>query len=256
MARWAKYPTMHVYHFTGYEPGALKRLMGRYATREDEIDRMLRARLFVDLHLVLRRTLRASVEQYSLKALEVFHGFERKIPLDEASTAMREMEHGLELGKADEIRQSVKEAIALYNADDCLSAWSLRDWLERERQLLEQKGHKIPRPTAPSDGAAPEALTERQKRTAALVANLRDRVPDEPKLRNEEQAARWLLSNLLDWHRRESKSEWWEFYRLAELPDEDLLDERSALAGIPVPQTCGYPERHSDGSLFVRKAGS
>src|ERR1700731_2723462 len=31
-------PKMHVYHFGGYEPGALKRLMGMYATREDEID--------------------------------------------------------------------------------------------------------------------------------------------------------------------------------------------------------------------------
>ena len=31
------------------EPSALKRLMGRYATREDEVDRMLRAGLLVDL---------------------------------------------------------------------------------------------------------------------------------------------------------------------------------------------------------------
>jgi predicted RecB family nuclease len=77
MARWAKYPAMHVYHFTGYESGALKRLMGRYATREDEIDRMLRAYLLVDLHTVTRRAVRASVEHYSLKALEPFYGFER-----------------------------------------------------------------------------------------------------------------------------------------------------------------------------------
>ena len=78
MARWAKYPAMHVYHFTGYESGALKRLMGRYATREDEIDRMLRAYLLVDLHTVTKRSLRASVEHYSLKALEPFYGFERR----------------------------------------------------------------------------------------------------------------------------------------------------------------------------------
>jgi uncharacterized protein len=47
---------MRVYHFTGYEVGALKRLMKRYATREEEIDRMLRARLFIDLHTVAKRT--------------------------------------------------------------------------------------------------------------------------------------------------------------------------------------------------------
>ena len=43
-------PRMHVYHFGAYEPGALKRLMGMYATRENEIDRMLRAGVLVDLH--------------------------------------------------------------------------------------------------------------------------------------------------------------------------------------------------------------
>lgn len=189
MAQWAQYPEMHIYHFTGYEPGALKRLMGRYATREDEIDRMLRAQLFIDLHAVLKRTFRASVEQYSLKALEVFHSFERKLPLEEARTAMREMEHGLELERSDQIRKTVKEKIVLYNEDDCLSTWSLRNWLERERRLLEQAGHKIPRPAALTDGAAPEALSERQQRTASLAASLRVDVPDEPAQRNDEQAA-------------------------------------------------------------------
>jgi predicted RecB family nuclease len=70
MARWKSEPAIHIYHFTPYEPAALKRLMGRYATREDEIDRILRAGLFIDLHKVLKRSIRAGVEQYSLKALE------------------------------------------------------------------------------------------------------------------------------------------------------------------------------------------
>jgi predicted RecB family nuclease len=49
MVRWAASPDLHIYHYAPYEPAALKRLMGRYATREEEIDRMLRAGLFVDL---------------------------------------------------------------------------------------------------------------------------------------------------------------------------------------------------------------
>ena len=36
--------------------------MSRYATREEEVDRLLRARVFVDLHRVVRQGLRASVE--------------------------------------------------------------------------------------------------------------------------------------------------------------------------------------------------
>ena len=109
MTRWSEYPAMHIYHFTPYEPSALKRLMGRHSTREDEIDRMLRAGLFIDVHTVLKRALRASVEQYSLKALEVFHGFQRAVPLEEARSAMRQMEHALELGHPAEAGENVKE---------------------------------------------------------------------------------------------------------------------------------------------------
>ena len=40
---------MHVYHYAQYEITALKRLMGRYGTREDELDDLLRRGVFVDL---------------------------------------------------------------------------------------------------------------------------------------------------------------------------------------------------------------
>ena len=65
---------------------------------------------------MIKRSVRASVEQYSLKALEVFHGFTRRIPLEEAGPAMRAMQHGLEVGRAPQVSDAVKEAIALYNA--------------------------------------------------------------------------------------------------------------------------------------------
>jgi uncharacterized protein len=46
---------MHVYHYARYEIDALRRLMGRYATREDEIDALLRAEVFVDLYTIVRQ---------------------------------------------------------------------------------------------------------------------------------------------------------------------------------------------------------
>lgn len=231
VARWARYPALHIYHFAPYEPSALKRLMGRYATREDEIDRMLRAGLLVDLHTVLKQAVRASVEEYSLKALEVFHGFGRAVPLDEARRAMRQVEHSLELGRPTDVDESIWKTVQGYNADDCLSTRSLRDWLEGERRALEQAGHRIPRPPV-SVGAPPEAVDERQQRVTALVADLQNGIPADIRERTDEQKGRWLLANLLDWHRRESKADWWEFYRLRDLPDEDLLDERTGLAGL------------------------
>ena len=33
MTRWSEYPAMHIYHFTPYEPSALKRLMGTSTLR-------------------------------------------------------------------------------------------------------------------------------------------------------------------------------------------------------------------------------
>jgi predicted RecB family nuclease len=49
MDRSKAYPNLHVYHYAPYQPVALKRLMGRYGTREDELDRLLRGKCFVDL---------------------------------------------------------------------------------------------------------------------------------------------------------------------------------------------------------------
>ena len=70
MARWEQHPDFHIYHYGAYETTAVKRLMSRYATREDEVDRLLRGRVFVNLHRVVRQGLRASVESYSIKRLE------------------------------------------------------------------------------------------------------------------------------------------------------------------------------------------
>ena len=231
MAKWAEHPGMHIYHYSPYEPSALKRLMGRYGVREDEIDRMLRAKVFIDLHTVVKRSVRASVEQYSLKALEVFHGFARKISLDEAGRAMRALQHSLESARSTPFNDAVEDAIIAYNADDCFSTQSLRDWLERARTQLEDTGHVIARPVA-TDGTATPALSDRQRRSAALGTALKNNVPVDSALRSPDQAASWLLADLLDWHRREVKAEWWEFFRMKDLTDEDLFDERSAIAGL------------------------
>lgn len=231
MRRWHEDPAMHVYHFGAYEPSAFKRLMGIYTTREDEIDRMLRAHLFVDLHTIFKQAARASVEEYSLKKIEKFYGFTRIIPLDESREAMRCVEHTLELGRATELPQKYIHSLEAYNGDDCRSTAKLRDWLEAQRQELVSAGAQIPRPPL-GDGAPAEELDERQKRVAALVAELVADIPVDPNERTPEQSAQWMLAQLLDWHRRENKASWWEGFRLADLEDDDLMDDRAGLAGL------------------------
>jgi uncharacterized protein len=41
-----------------------------------------------------------------------------------------------------------------------------------------------------------------------------------------------LLAHLLEWHRREDKSAWWDYFRLRDLDDEALLDETAGLSGL------------------------
>jgi len=231
LARWERDPNMHVYHFGAYEPGALKRLMGRHATREAEMDRLLRAGRFVDLHVVVKQALRASVEEYSIKKLEPLYAFTREQPLDEAGPALRLIERGLELGLPVSADDEFANKVVAYNRDDCLSAKALRDWLETLRAGAIAAGHAIERPNEDA-GDAPPDIGEREALAAALAERLRESVPEDPAARDDEQRARALLAHLLDWHRREEKAAWWEFYRLRELPDEALLDETAAISGL------------------------
>jgi len=231
IGRWTEEPTMHVYHFGAYEPSAFKRLMGIYATREEEIDRMLRAGLMVDLHTIFKQAVRAGVEEYSLKAAEAFHQFKRVTPLAESREAMRFVEHRLELGWSGELPAELCKALEGYNEDDCRSTASLQYWLESERKKLVDSGVVIGRPEG-GDGAPSEELDERQKRVRALVMDLTADVPTETSARSSEQQARWMLAQLLDWHRRENKASWWEGYRLQALDEEDLADERASLIGL------------------------
>lgn len=166
--RLEKYPDLHIYHFAPYEPAALKRLMGRYATREDEIDRMLRAGLFVDLYAVVRHSIRASVESYSIKKLEPLYGFSRLAGLTDASKILAKVQACIELDDANGIQEADRTVVNAYNRDDCLSAWALRDWLETLRDGMIKAGNSIDRPAAKT-GEASQDLSDWQRKIAALI---------------------------------------------------------------------------------------
>ena len=239
MARWAADPNMHVYHFGAYEPGALKRLMGRYATREAEVDRLLRGDRFVDLHAIVRQSLRASVEEYSIKKLEPLFGFTRAQPLPQASASLRVIERDLELGHPVDVEGDQARIVEAYNRDDCLSAQALRDWLESLRAGAVAAGAEIPRP-AVETGEPSVKVDERERLVRELAERLLRGVPEIAEERNPEQQGQWLLAHMLEWHRREEKAPWWEYFRLRELSDEELLEEMPALSGLEFIERVGY----------------
>ncbi len=236
--RRRQFPDMHVYHFSPYEPGALKRLMGKHVSREDEIDSMLRAGVLVDLHLVVRQGMRAGVERYSLKDLEALHGFNRTTDLRDARTNLRRFEFALEMKDLPGLDPEVLTVVESYNREDCLSTLQLRNWLETVRQSLLDAGHDIARPV-PQSGDASEEVAASRVLSLDLMSKLLKGIPEDPAAHDPEQRAQWLLANMMEWHRREDKAPWWEYFRLRELNDEQLLEERNAVAGLKFLERIG-----------------
>ena len=212
------------------------------ATKEEEVDRMLRARLFVDLHAIVKQGVRASVERYSLKELEVFFRFKRETALTDALPKLLAVERALELGHVGDLTEEMRSVAESYNRDDCLSAWKLRDWLESKRAELVDTGEQVPRPT-PQSGEPSETIDERRQRALFLMDKLLQDVPTEREERSDEQQACWLLAYMLEWHRREGKAPWWEFYRLRDLSDEELVDEKGAVSGLRFVERVGGTKR-------------
>ncbi|MDW9377918.1 TM0106 family RecB-like putative nuclease [Sinorhizobium meliloti] len=231
IARRAQFPDLHIYHYAPYEPGTLKRLMGRYATRESEVDKLLRGNVLVDLYTVVRNSVRASVESYSIKKLEAFYGFVRGTPLREANVALTALQVALQVSDVASVSEEVKAIVAAYNDDDCRSAEALRDWLEQLRTDAIASGAVINRPS-PEKEEPSEDVSEREARIAALIERLTYNVPVDEAERNPAEHGKWILAYCLDWHRREAKSNWWEYFRLGDLTAEELLDEKAGLGGL------------------------
>jgi uncharacterized protein len=232
MERRRRNPEMHIYHYAPYEPTAIKRLVGRHGTCVDEVDELLRAGVFVDLYRAVRQGIRASVESYSIKRLEPLYGFTRSVPLREANVALQSYEAAMALGNDLQEIGDLLKTIEGYNRDDCLSALRLRDWLEDRRGELAVKcGRELPRPT-PQSGEPAEKLTARLQEVRAIMARLLAPLPANEIEWTDEHRALWLLAQMLEWHRREEKSVLWEYFRLCELSDDELQEDKNALGGL------------------------
>src|SRR5438094_7768731 len=224
--RLDRHPDLHVYHYAAYEPNALKWLASTYATREQDADRLLRGRVLVDLYRVVRQSVQVGTESYSLKELEALYRGKRTTEIVDAAASIVTYEEWL-----DSRDQRKLDEILAYNADDCLSTAQLRDWLEARRLEAIAKYGDIPRP-GPEEVEPSDTLRDIDERTAVLVDRLLEGVPEEAADRSKEQQARYLLAHSLNWHRREGKSEWWEYYRKWSVTDEQLVEDREAIGAI------------------------
>jgi len=218
-------PEMHVYHYAAYEQSALKRLTGRHATRETELDALLRGERFVDLYAVVRNGIRISKPSYSIKKVEDFYwGQTRKAGSEaEVADAMTSVvEYERFLVEAD---RSILDSIERYNREDVRSTHALHEWLEERRAELETIHGTRPRPEV-KDGSAGDEASAAERAESALAERLRE-------------AGQPLLAGLVGWHRREDRPKWWEFFRVGDLDDEMLVEDASTLGGLSAPVQVG-----------------
>ena len=214
--RLTRWPDLHVYHYAAYEVTALKRLMSEYATREDELDDLLRREVFVDLFQVVRQSLRISHPSYSIKSVRSFFMDDAgKGAVATGGDSILEFERWRRTNDA-----AILQAIVDYNEEDCVSTLKLRDWLiGRKGEAEAAVGATVPGKPA-KDVEVSEKREEADALTEARIARLRG-------IGTQEAT---LLADLLNYHRREAKPEWWAYYDRQKKSLDDLLEDTEAIA--------------------------
>ena len=245
--RRRRYPAMHVYHYASYEKSALRRLAQAHRTREEEIDHLLRGEVLVDLFAVVRQALVISEDGYGLKKLERFYELERGTDVKRGDESIVMFERWLL-----ERNQQILNDIEAYNRDDCRSTHLLRDWLlERRAEAITAFGVAFPfRPVkSPQDPCHPEFVAackkcenrrneEREEaRRSSLERTLLEHVlspksEEEYRLMSPAGRMRYLMANLMAYHRREEKPAWWEYYDRCENVDQLIRRDKEAIAGL------------------------
>ena len=232
-ARWQQDPQMHIYHYAAYETIALKRLMSRYTTREDQLDDLLRAGVFVDLYRIVAQGVRVGGKNYSIKTLEKIYWQGRQGDVQNAQDSVVQYFRWMQQREHDpNLAEPLLEEIRSYNQDDCDSTKYLTDWL---RGLQTEHGIAYRPKPGQNDSEALQQLTERQVSRAA-VSELANQLLAEIPTELGDEAEHWklqeLLAHLLQFHQREAKPFWWQRFAWLEMEEMELHEELDCLAGI------------------------
>lgn len=223
----ATYPEMHVFHYAPHERAKLRSLAMTYATREVEVDGLLRGEVLVDLFAVVRQGIQIGEETYSLKALERQHDFVRlEKGVREGGGSIVVYEQWLETDEAE-----LLESIRAYNEEDCRSTESLRKWLEGSMRPEAEAEFGVKFSDLAPEEKEVRGPPEWMDDVLGLIARLAEPRPGDV-ADPQAPADRELLGNLLLYHYRESKPGWWRYFDLRGKSPMDLVDDRDAVAEL------------------------
>lgn len=243
-AHLAARPGAYIYHYNHYEVTALKRLVARHGVGEAKLDRLLREQRFVDLYRVASQGIVASEPGYSIKDLEVFYAPARTEEVTSAGDSIVVYEHWRETGDP-----ALLDAIRAYNEVDCRSTKGLRDWLVRDVRPQRQPWW-APKPVDPVKPGTAERMTMEEGARDTMRQRLQ-------RIKGPLAGApAELLFELMWFHKREDKPQWWAMFDRAQRETEDLIGDLDCLAGLEaigspwpekqsVAQTYRYPEQET-----------
>ena len=249
--RRRRYPEMHVYHYAPYEKERLRRLAQQHCTREDEVDNLLRGEVLVDLFAVVRQALAISEERYGLKNVERFYELVRETDVKKGDQSIVMFERW-----RYEHDQEILDDIERYNRDDCRSTQLLRDWLlARRSEAIAAFGLDFPLRAVKSpdelchaefrDACSKCIKRRNDEREDARRSDLEHRLLENispPQSEAEYRAmpaahrTRYLLGNLMAYHRREEKPGWWIFFDRCENVDRLVEFDRDSIGGLTLRQ--------------------
>lgn len=233
------HPGAHIYHYAAYEKTALGRLMSLHGTREQEVDDLFRGGRLVDLYKVVREAVRVSEPGYSIKNIEHFYRDKRSGDVQNAAASIVFYERWRESKDP-----SLLADIEAYNRDDVESTEGLHSWLKQIRPAgMEWRALPIVEIASASDEGDEEPLAERLEKLKVELL----RGTDEAAAGTEsETRLRVLSSQLIDFHRREQKPQWWKIFDCLQMDLRELIEDSECLGGMWLdPATKPYAEKRS-----------
>ena len=232
-----KYPKAHLYHYNSYEKRSLRQLASIFSSDFPEgsnfVDSLLRGEKFVDLFLIINQSARTSEKDMSLKSIEgVLYNFKRQGDVKKADDSIKLYDYWLTTKD-----EKTKNDIIEYNKEDCKSTFHLREFLVKNK------------PNSIDWFSIPEEVEKRSHDKKSWEEVETELLKSLEKKDIAKNPLTETIKNLVGFHRREQKPEWWEMFDRMEKTHDELEDDPECIGQCVLQSP--KPEKIEKGYIFT-----